>query len=104
MGVGRTTDPRTVVIHSVDPAGECIQLLDISSAVIDISGWRLSDLEGSYYFPSYTIINPGDPYEICFDTYNPTGDPQGMYLHDEYDQVFLITPDGRIIDEWVWRN
>jgi len=102
MGVGGTTDPRTVVIHSLDPAGECIQILNVSSAVSDTSGWRLSDLEGSYYFPSYTIINPGDPYEICFDTYNLTDDPLGLVLNDDHDEVFLITPDGRIIDEWVW--
>jgi len=93
---------QSVVIHSVDPAGECIQILDVSSAVIDICGWRLSDLEGSYTFPAETIISPDDPYEICIDTYNPTRDPQGVYLNDDYDQVFLITPDGRIIDERVW--
>ncbi|HHR85383.1 MAG TPA: hypothetical protein ENL23_03430 [Candidatus Acetothermia bacterium] len=93
---------QSVVIHSVDPAGECIQLLDVSSAPIDISGWRLSDLEGSYSFPPDTIISPDDPYEVCIDTYNPTYDPQGLFLNDEHDEVFLITPDGRIIDERVW--
>jgi len=93
---------QSVVIHSVDPAGECIQLLDISSAPIDISGWRLSDLEGSYAFPPDTIINPDDPYEVCIDTYNPTHDTEGLYLNDDHDEVFLITPDGRIIDERVW--
>ena len=93
---------QSVVIHSVDPAGECIQLLDISSAPIDIGGWRLSDLEGSYAFPPDTIISPNDPYEVCIDTYNPSYDPQGLFLNDEHDEVFLITPDGRIIDERVW--
>jgi len=93
---------QSVVIHSVDPAGECIQLLDVSSAPIDISDWRLSDLEGSYSFPPDTIINPDDPYEICIETYNPTYDPQGLFLNDDHDEVFLITPDGRIIDERVW--
>jgi len=93
---------QSVLIHSVDPAGECIQILDVSSAPIDISGWRLSDLEGSYSFPAETIISPDDPYEICIDTYNPTYDPQGLFLNDDHDEVFLITPDGRIIDERVW--
>lgn len=93
---------QSVVIHSVDPAGECIQILDVSSAPIDISGWRLSDLEGSYTFPPETIIEPDDPYEICIETYNPTSDPQGLFLNDDHDEVFLITPDGRIIDERVW--
>ncbi len=97
-----SSDVQSVVIHSVDPAGECIQLLDISSAPIDISGWRLSDLEGSYAFPQDTVLKPNEPYKVCIDTYNPTHDPHGLYLNDDDDEVFLITPDGRIIDERVW--
>ena len=91
-----------MVIHSVAPAGECIQLLDISSAPVDISGWRLSDLEGSYAFPSGTIISPNDPYTVCIDTYNPSHDSHGLYLNDEKDEVFLITSNGVIVDERVW--
>ena len=67
---------QSVVINSVDPAGECIQLLHISSAPIEISGWRLSDLEGSYTFSRGTIISPDDPYGVCIDTYNPPYDPR----------------------------
>ncbi len=93
---------QAVIIYAVDPAGECIQLLDISSALIDISGWRLSDLEGSYAFPSDTVLKPNEPYKICIATYNPTHDPHGLYLNDDHDEVFLITPDGKIIDERVW--
>ena len=95
---------QAVIIYSVNPAEECIQLLDVSSAPIDIGGWRLSDLEGSYAFPPDTIISPDDPYEVCIDTYNPTYDPQGLFLNDDHDEVFLIAPDGRIIDERVWGN
>ena len=92
----------SVVIHSVDPAGECIQLLNVTAAAIDITGWQISDLEGSYEFPLDTILYPDEPYEICNDTYNPTEDPRSLYLNDEHDQLLLILPDGRIIDEHVW--
>ena len=91
-----------VIIHSVDPAGECIELLNISTAPMDIGGWMISDLEGSYSFPPDTLLNPDEPYQVCIDTYNPTLDGQGLYLNDEHDEVFLITPEGEIIDEVVW--
>ncbi len=93
---------QSVIIHAVDPAEECIQLLNISTAPVDISGWKLSDLEGSYTFPEGTIIKPDEPYKVCIDTYNPTHDPTGLYLNDEHDEVVLINPAGRIVDERVW--
>jgi len=91
-----------VIIYIVDPAGECIELLNVSTIAVDIKGWRLSDLEGSYAFPPDTLINPDEPYQVCIDTYNPTLDPEGLYLNDEHDEVFLITPEGTIIDERIW--
>ncbi len=91
-----------VIIYVVDRVGECIQLLNVSTAPVDIGGWRLSDLEGSYSFPPDTLINPDEPYQVCIDTYNPTYDPEGLYLNDEHDEVFLVTPEGTIIDERVW--
>jgi len=91
-----------VVLHQVDPAGECIWLLNISDAPVDISGWSLSDLEGSYVFPAGTVLEPDDPFAVCMATYNPTEDPSGLYLNDEHDEVYLVTPDGRIADEHVW--
>jgi len=93
-----------VIIHTVDRIGECIELLNISAAPVDIGGWRISDLEGSYSFPPDTLLNPDEPYSICIDTYNPTYDGQGLYLNDEHDEVFLITPEGEIIDEVVWKS
>jgi hypothetical protein len=96
------SEAEQVIIHSVDPAGKCINLINISSAPVDISGWSLSDLEGSYIFPTDTIISPDEPYEVCIDTYNPTYDPQGLFLNDDHDEVLLITPDGKIIDERIW--
>jgi len=93
-----------VIIHAVDRINECIELLNVSSVPVDIGGWTISDLEGSYSFPPDTLLNPDEPYEVCMDTYNPTYDGQGLYLNDEADEVFLITPEGEIIDEVVWKS
>ena len=99
-----STAVHPVIIHAVDRIGECIELLNISAAPVDIGGWRISDLEGSYSFPPNTLLNPDEPYSVCIDTYNPTYDGQGLYLNDEEDEVFLITPEGEIIDEVVWKS
>lgn len=96
LGVSR------VIIHEVDRLGECIQLLNVSSAPVDLAGWSISDLEGSYTFPAETLILPNEPYEVCIDTYNPTHDTQKLYLGDLHDEVFLVTPEGKIVDEVVW--
>jgi hypothetical protein len=93
-----------IIIHTVDRIEECIELLNISTAPVDIGGWTISDLEGSYSFPPDTLLYPDEPYEVCIDTYNPTLDGQGLYLHDEEDEVFLMTPEGEIIDEVVWKS
>jgi len=95
-------DVGTILIDVVDPIGECIYLLNISSVDLDLAGWSISDLEGRYTFPDETIIEPNEPYEVCIDTYNPTDDPQGLHLNDVHDEVFLATPEGKIVDEVVW--
>ncbi len=91
-----------VIINDVDQSGECIQLLNISVASLDLAGWTISDLEGSYTFPQNTLIHPNDPYQVCIGTYNPTYDGQGLYLNDVHDEIFLTTPEGKIVDEVVW--
>jgi len=91
-----------ILIDVVDPIGECIYLLNISSVDLDLAGWSISDLEGRYTFPAETLVHPNDPYRVCIDTYNPTHDAQGLNLNDVHDEVFLATPEGKIVDEVVW--
>lgn len=91
-----------IELFDVDPAGECITLLNVSSGPVDLAGWTLSDLEGRYTFPPSSWIPANDPVQICIATYNPTYDPNGVYLNDEHDEVYLATPNGDIVAETVW--
>jgi hypothetical protein len=91
-----------VTIQEVDRAGQCIQLLNLSSAVVDIGGWAISDFEGRYVFPQDTELAPGDPYRVCLDTFNPMHDTLGLYLDSADDEIFLVTHEGSIVDEVVW--
>jgi cardiolipin hydrolase len=91
-----------IVIHSVDLTEQCIELLNLSPSSIDIAGWALADLEGEYIFPEETLLLPDDPYMICIDLFNPEHDLLALYLDPNRDEVFLITPDGRIVAEVIW--
>ncbi len=92
----------SVSILSVDRASQCITLLNSSNQAVDVSYWSLNDLEGQYTFPEGTEIPPNDPYRICIDVFNPSNDIDELYLDPEDDEVFLVTPEGDIIDEVVW--
>jgi len=91
-----------VIIEEVDRVSGCIWLLNVSNAIVDLAGWSLSDLEGRYVFPKSTLVPPDDPFRVCIDTYNPTQDPTGFLPEPEHDEVFLLSPEGEIIDEVVW--
>ncbi len=91
-----------VVIHNVDLAEQCIELLNLSPSPIDIEGWALADLEGEYVFPEETLLLPDDPYMICIETFNPEHDLLALYLDPDRDEIFLVTPEGEIVAEVIW--
>jgi len=91
-----------VSIAYVDLETQCIVLLNSSAKALDVSGWALSDLEAQYVFPSETVIPTNDPVRFCAERFNPTGDPDGLYLDPDGDEVFLSTPEGVIVDERSW--
>lgn len=91
-----------VVIHNVDLTAQCIELLNLSPSPIDIAGWALADLEGEYVFPEETLLLPDDPYMICIEVFNPESDLLALYLDPDRDEVFLITPEGKIVAEVIW--
>ena len=92
----------SVSILSVDRVSQCIYLFNSSDRAVDLSHWSLSDFEGHYTFPEGTEILPADPYQICIDVFNPSNDVDELYLDPEHDEVFLVTPEGDILDEVVW--
>jgi hypothetical protein len=92
----------SVSILSVDRSSQCITLLNSSDRTVDLSHWSLSDFEGQYTFPEGTEILPNDPFPICIDVFNPSNDVNELYLDPGHDEVFLITPEGNILDEVVW--
>ena len=94
--------PGYLFFFDVDAAGECIELVSTADTRVDIAGWAISDLEGRYVFPPETYLEPNEPFRICIAEYNPTYDPQGVYLNDEHDEIYLSSPEGDIVDEVVW--
>jgi phosphatidylserine/phosphatidylglycerophosphate/cardiolipin synthase-like enzyme len=91
-----------VSILSVDRISQCITLFNSSDRTVDLSHWSLSDFEGQYAFPEGTEILPNDPYRVCIDVFNPSNDVDELYFDPAHDEVFLVTPEGNILDEVVW--
>ncbi|MEE8359097.1 MAG: lamin tail domain-containing protein [Candidatus Hydrothermarchaeales archaeon] len=85
-----------------EPDDEKISLNNTGSAEVDISGWILTDGEGSYTIPDGTIIGPGEVWSVFGSTYNPTGDTGGLYLDNEHDEVILKNGAGKTVDEFSW--
>jgi len=92
-------------IFSVEAVAECISLVNRGSATADLGGWTISDGEGSYTFPSGTLVEPGAVYTVCMDTYNPTHYTRGLYLNNQHDCVLLFAPDtgwDEYVDSRCW--
>ncbi len=84
------------------PDDEMISLMNTGVDVADISGWILTDGEGSYTIPEGTTIGPGEVWSVYGITYNPTGNTQGMYLNNEHDEVILKNSAGEVMGETSW--
>jgi Lamin Tail Domain len=69
---------------------------------IDLSGWVLTDNEGSYAFPEGASINALGEYTVAFSLYNPTDNKRGLWFSEECDQIVLKDRDGNVIDQYQW--
>jgi len=99
----------SVVIYQViyDPPGpepddEMIKLKNTGTTTVDISGWRLTDGEGTYVIPSGTTITSGGYWTVYGSTYNPTRYTRGLYLANTHDSVTLLDQSGNIVDYYSW--
>jgi|Deesub1362A_J573_1020465.scaffolds.fasta_scaffold01043_9 hypothetical protein len=88
----------------LEPDEEWIELYNLSDVPVDISGWRLSDGEGSYVFPQGTVLAPKASLRVYGRQYNPTGYSRGLYLANKGDEVYLYDASGRLIDQCFWEK
>jgi len=87
-----------------EPYEEWIELKNVGTQKIDISGWVLSDGEGSYTIPSGTVLQPGEIWRVWGSQYNPTGNRRGLYLSNKGDCVTLLNPNGEEVDRCCWTD
>lgn len=85
-----------------EPADEKIILKNTASEDVDISGWVLTDGEGSYTIPDGTVITPEEVWAVYGATYNPTGYAEGMLLNNEHDSVTLKNRAGETVGTTSW--
>ena len=73
-----------------------------SQVVINLSGWTLTDNEGSYTFPEDASVEALGDYTLSFDVYNPTGAKQELWFANNHDEIVLKDRDGNIVDQYRW--
>jgi len=83
-----------------DKENEWIEIFNQNNFKIDISKWKIIDLEGktkSYTFPEKTIINP-QGFLTLFRTKTK------ITLNNAKDGLILLRSDGKIVDKVVYKN
>lgn len=96
----------------IDSKEEWIELYNAGSGTVDLSGWKLTDLEGTFVIPPGTVINPDNFLVIArnqtgfFDLYDFNPDISGLNLalHNGKDEVILRTPGDIDIDAVVYEG
>ncbi len=62
--------------------GEFIELFNYTKRAIDISGWYISDCSGTFTFPGYTLIKPGEFLILAYSKKNNSKQPPYHYFFD----------------------
>lgn len=83
--------------YGPEPDREYITLHNKGGTIVDISGWILTDEEGSYVFPAGTRIEPGGFLKVTGHSYNSAGDLRGLFLSNKGDTVILKSAEGEEI-------
>lgn len=85
-----------------EPEEEWIEVCNQESTAVEVSGWRLTDGEGSYTYPAGRELAPagadGDCLKVYGVEYNPTGSTQGLYLSNSGEEVILRDSAGNEVD------
>jgi hypothetical protein len=90
-------------IYRVEPVAEYISIRNVGSTTTHLGNWRISDEEGSYTFPSGTLVSAAETHPVCMDTYNPKHYTRGLYLNNADDCVKLYAPaENTPVDSHCW--
>lgn len=81
---------------------DTVVICNRSQVVINLSGWTLTDNEGSYVFPEDASVEALGNYTLPFDVYNPKGATQGLWFANDHDQIVLKDRDGNVVDQYQW--
>jgi len=98
---GASSASMSIMIQEVSLEEQCILLFNRGTSPANIGGWVLSDSEGRYMFPQGTELSSGEIYRLCIGALNPI-DVFLLYLDPDGDEVYLVAPDGTIVDQVVW--
>lgn len=90
--------------RGTEPDEEWIELKNVGSSPVDISGWLITDGEGRYTIPQGTVLSPGKTWRVYGRQYNPTAIKTGLYLANAGDCVLLYDRNGVLVDRCCWTS
>jgi hypothetical protein len=98
----------SVVINEIEssaPDGpDWVELTNVSSATVDVSGWIFRDYvdTDTFVIPNGTMVAPGA--YVVLDTFAQSSTP-GNFDLDSADQARLFKPDGTtLVDSFTWTS
>jgi len=99
---------------------ESFAVVNTGAAAVDLSGWSVTDGEGEWIFPSGSVLDAdarfhvarkkeryyfefGRDCDFSFDR-DPSPSDSCLILANDGDQLMLLDPDRRLVDELVFEN
>ena len=73
-----------------------------SQVTLNLSGWTVTDNEGSYVFSEDALVESLSDYTLPFDVYNPTRAKRGLWFANDHDEIVLKDRDGNVVDQYQW--
>jgi hypothetical protein len=100
-----------------EPTQEFVELANLDSTEVDLTGWALEDEGGGAPLPEGTVLLPGDVALLVPDDYDPdgAGDPAAaatallvrigrsigsMGLRNSGESVYLLDPSGAVVSSY----
>lgn len=80
-------------ISKADWEKGCVTIKNTTAGPLDLLGWRISDGEKSFTFPTSISVAAGEVYVICSDVYNPSKSSRGLTIDETDTAISLYSPE-----------
>ncbi|MCX6091827.1 MAG: lamin tail domain-containing protein [Candidatus Bipolaricaulota bacterium] len=80
-------------ISKVDCDKGCVTIKNTTTEPLDLLGWKISDGDKSFAFPTSLVVEPGATYVVCPSVYNSSGSSRGLTIDETDEEISLYSPE-----------